>query len=235
MDLCKLTRHSQNSNFLCQLPPTNTTLLQQMIHGKMNLLLSFGNSKYMYINATMLRINSGTWVIHIQHTASLKLKHETPYTQNWKKVSPFLKLGNIPQIPPAISTYCAKHTWWCQQCQTPTAQSQKKFKRIVNSPAHLWICETIIIQAKETRDLKAHTKQQLRRMLHGPTISSVQSAKQYFWPQYSEVDCYSTTYTLPSSPLKLWTCQKRSYHYQEWGTGTATLSLGSLTLLVLIR
>jgi len=50
----------------------------------------------------------------------------------------------------------------------------------VNSPAHLWICETIIIQAKETRDLKAHTKQQLRRMLHGPTISSVQSAKQYF-------------------------------------------------------
>jgi hypothetical protein len=36
---------------------------------------------YIYITVTMLRINSGTWVIHIQHMASLKLKHETPYTK----------------------------------------------------------------------------------------------------------------------------------------------------------
>jgi hypothetical protein len=38
--------------------------------------------------------------------ASLKLKHETPYRQNWKKVSPCLKLGNIPQTllpsPPIV-------------------------------------------------------------------------------------------------------------------------------------
>jgi hypothetical protein len=29
MDLCKLTRHCQNSNFLCWLPPTNTILLHR--------------------------------------------------------------------------------------------------------------------------------------------------------------------------------------------------------------
>jgi hypothetical protein len=151
MDLCKLTRHSSTPiSFVdCLLPTLHCCSRWSMERWICYCLLATATIHIYHCDHVENQFK------HLGHThptlASLKLKHETPYTQNWKKVSPFLKLGNIPQIPPAISTYCAKHTWWCQQCQTPTAQSQNCFKRIVNSPAHLWICETIILQAKETR------------------------------------------------------------------------------------
>lgn len=228
MDLCKLTRHCQNSNFLCQLPPTNTALLQQMIHGKMNLLLSFGNSKYIYITATMLRINSGTWVIHIQSMKPHTHKTERKFHHFWS--SGIYPRSLLPSPPIVLNTLgdASSATTHCTESKLFKTHCEQSCTFV-----DLWDHHH---SSKRNKMIWRHRlNSNLRRMLHGPTISSVQSAKQYFWPQYSEVDCYSTTYTLPSCPLKLWTCQKRSYHYQEWGTGTATLSLGSLTLLVLIR